>query len=62
LHENPGIGLNREIYKMIQAILNSKITKIVYGVIFPLATITLLLGIASFNNRPRLKEYRKKTV
>jgi len=34
--------------------MNSKIIKVLYGIFFPMIVITLLLGIASFNARPRL--------
>ena len=43
-----------QVVDMVQDFVNSKTIKIIYGVIFPIIVITLLLGIASINNRPML--------
>jgi hypothetical protein len=39
---------------MPQIAMDSKVNKIVYGVVLPIAVIILLLGVASFNSRPRI--------
>ncbi len=39
---------------MLQAAMQSRAIKIVYGAVFPITVIALLLGVASFNNRPML--------
>jgi hypothetical protein len=52
LHFYPGIGLNRKVFVMLQEFMDTKIIKNIYSVLFPFIVIVLLLGIASFNNRP----------
>jgi len=39
---------------MFQHAMNFKTLKTIYGVILPIAVVLLLLGTASFNNRPQL--------
>ena len=39
---------------MLQTAMDSKASRLVYGVVLPIAVILLLFGIASFNNRPQL--------
>ena len=39
---------------MLKVAMDSKTIKIVYGVVLPIAVIILLLGVASFNSRPRI--------
>lgn len=39
---------------MLQAAMDSKTFKILYGIVFPIGVVVSLLGIASFNNRPRI--------
>lgn len=38
---------------MLQVVMTSKAVKIIYGIIFPVTVVSLLLGVATFNNRPR---------
>lgn len=44
------------IKKMIQNFMNSKVMKIIYKIILPVAVVLFLLGIASFNSRSKLLE------
>ena len=44
----------KRIEKMLQNALNSKPMKLIYGVVLPVAVALFLLGIASFNIRPKL--------
>lgn len=39
---------------MLSAVMGSKAIKRLYGVVFPLSAVILLLGVASFNLRPKL--------
>jgi len=39
---------------MLQAAMTSKVFKIIYGIVFPITVVSLLLGVASFNNRPQI--------
>lgn len=39
---------------MFQFAVNSKVIKIIYGVVLPTVVVLLLLGVASFNSRPHL--------
>lgn len=39
---------------MLQAAMDSKTFKVVYGVVFPIGLVILLLGVASLNSRPRI--------
>lgn len=39
---------------MLSAVMDSKTIKQIYGVIFPMSVVILLLGVASFNIRPKL--------
>jgi len=39
---------------MLQAAMDSKTFRVVYGLVFPIGVVILLLGVASLNNRPRI--------
>jgi len=39
---------------MLSAVMDSKAIKRIYGVVFPMSVVILLLGVASLNSRPKL--------